>query len=174
MITKRTQNQINRVVLKFVNQQPRNLEDVENMGYTLKPIGDGAYRRVYKVGNLPIVVKVPYHTGGSCRRHSIAEWRAVKRIDKYKKYVELKPFVPTIYYCDQKTGIMIVHYYKPAPLRFRKAVAKLFEVYLPKIWPHARKGKWATVDIHSSNVGIDEDGIPKVIDLGYFSEYGKK
>lgn len=172
-MTDRTLKQIEKVVAQFKAKQPKNLEAVENMDYTLKPIGDGAYRTVYKIGNLPIVVKVPTHTGGSCKRHAIAEWRAVQRILKFKKYIELQPFVPKIYYFDPKSGIMIVHYYKPAPVKYRRSVSMLFERYLPRIWALGYRSKWSTVDTHRDNIAIDEEGVPKLIDLGYFSQYGK-
>lgn len=171
-MSSRVQSRIDHIVNLFKTKNPTSKADIERLGIKLRGLDSGVFRKVFKITGVPLVVKIPQHSGRSCRRHALAEHRAIRKINREKGYEDLRPFMPTVYYTNQQTGMMLVHYYKPIEPKYRKIISKLIHALIIRIWPYAMKGR--SVDIHSGNVAIDpEDGQVKLIDLGYFSDYGK-
>ena len=166
----RTDTRINRIVELFDKHKPKTLVDINALGLKTRKIGNGVYRTVYKITGFPLVIKLPANDNADCKRHSVAEALTVRKINRFKKFAILKKYMPRIYYCEKSTGVMLVHFYKPVRGSEGHALASVIDDLVCTIWPYAINN--GEVDIHSGNIGIDEEQ-SKLIDLGYFSEYGK-
>ncbi len=169
-MTERTEKRVQTITKQFEAMIPRNLLDVQSMGLKLKKIGDGVYRQVYKIEGVPLVVKIP---GGDafpvgCRRHARSEYRTVKRIHRYKKFAQLRKYMPRIYYFDNKSGLMLMHYYS-VPKKYKIAISNLLSLVVKLIWPNTASSE---CDVHGANIGMDENNQPVLIDLGYFTNNG--
>jgi len=167
----RTETRIGKLVGRFDKHKPKSLDDIHALGIKTRRIGCGVYRTAHKITGLPVVIKIPATDHQDCRRHSVAEDRAVRSIKRFKVYAPLKKYMPRIYYCDKSTGIMLVHFYKPIKGSHGHVLASVINDLIHAIWPYATEGTGG-VDMHSGNIGMD-DAQPKLIDLGYFSDYGK-
>jgi len=168
-MTERTEKQVKAVIDRFVKEKPKNRSDLEKMGLKLGLIGNGLYREVYRINGLPLVVKLSKNAGSSPRDHARAEYRAVRRIQRFKKYAQLRKYMPEIHYFDSKTGVMLMHYYKPLPKGYR-CIARLLDHIIELTWPYAAESE---CDVHGGNVGLGENNQPILIDMGYFSQLGK-
>lgn len=166
-MTERKKSQIDELVSRFETVRPKSLAEVEKMKYDLKYIGSGAYRVTYKFGSLPVVIKIPHRRSG--KSHSMAEYRTIRTINRFKKYKPLKGYMPKVYYFDKKTGIMIMHYYKKVPKNSSYAIGILMESLTGLVWHHEE----SECDIYGENMGFTEDGCPVITDLGYFSDLGR-
>jgi hypothetical protein len=165
-MTDRTEKRVAAVVKMFHEKEPAT---IDNLNLKLTPIGvSGAYRKVYRINGLPLVIKEPKDK--SCRKHARAEYKTIQRILRYKKYARLTRYMPEVYYFNEKTGLMLMHYYRPLPKRY-KCIARLLDVIVELTWPYAMDQN--ECDVHGGNVALTEDNLPVIIDLGYFSELGK-
>ena len=171
---KRTETRIGNIVALFEKHQPTTIADVQALGLKTRVAGRGVYRTVHKISGVPLVVKVPAINTeegiGGCKAHSVSENKTVRSIKRFKAYSLLKKYMPHIYYCDNKTGVMLVHFYKPMKASSGYAITSLVEDLVSAVWPYAQTN--TDVDLHSGNIGMDGSQ-PKLIDLGYFSERGK-
>src|SRR5208337_5220920 len=164
--------------------KPSSLEEIKELGLKLRRISsdESLYRDVYKVSGILLVLKIPHQTGvyngenvtlKEAQEHSHNEYKAVQRINKFKRYKYLRPLMPKIHYYDEKTGIIGVHYYKPfkLPERDKDLIARLVEIVVESNWDWEEFG---TVDVHTDNIAIRDDFYnPVIIDLGYFVQQGK-
>lgn len=166
----RTDTRINRIVELFDKHKPKTLVDINALGFKTRKIGHGVYRTVHKITGVPLVIKLPASDLNDCKNHSLAEARTVRSINRFKKFATLKKYMPRIYYCEKSTGVMLVHFYKPVRGSEKHTLASVITDLVCTIWPYAINDR--EVDIHSGNIGIDGAQL-KLIDLGYFSEYGK-
>lgn len=152
----------------FQVRKPATLEDVQNF-VKVRLIGQGVYRKVYKVVGHNLILKVsntPETKSG--QNHSVSEYRAVKRIKRESKFSVLRSYMPDIYYCNTKTGLLLMERYKPIPETNRTILIELLNDLVETVYDY-KDGK----DLHSDNVMIDKWGMLKIIDLGYFSDLGK-
>lgn len=156
--------------------KPKTIGDIKHLGFKVKLLPtDGLYRDVYRIAGRPLVVKVPKDEEQPSLEdninHSKAEWKAVKRIKRFKKFETLKRYMPEIYYFNEKTGLMVMKYY-PKIKKYSHMVSRLLEEIVDLTWPYAVSGE--SVDMHGENVAYDEEtDTPVIIDLGYFSASGK-
>lgn len=171
-MTDSTEEQVQAVTKMFEEKAPKTILDVEALGLTTKKIGDGEYRTVYRIVGLPLVVKVPNNTGREGRKHGTAEYRTIKRITRStRKYAKLKRYMPIVYNFNVKTGVTLMHYYKAVSRPYRRAISGLLNTVVDLTWPYAARGY--ECDIHSANVGMNDENRPVLLDLGYFSDLGK-
>ena len=126
----------------------------------LRHIGSGAFRDTYRVGKLPIVIKIPFNEISHARH----EARVITKVMKDEKFKALRPFMPKLYYYDKKTGIIVMEYcrtmkYGPTS----DAVSKIFSTLVSKLF---RKPMYDESDIRGYNIGKNNNGQYKIIDLG--------
>lgn len=179
---------IDEVVKSFRRTRPHNVEQaLAKTGVSLTYLSEGVFRRAYQIGNLPLVAKFPYFGGDDYSKfrknnkyrddefaaaihHSNIEMKALKRILRSKKkYKPVQPYMPKVYHCNAKTGVVIQHKYTALPenkeshklcANIEKAVVKVL-------------GHWKTYrdfDCHTANVGKDENGNLVILDLGCFED----
>ena len=146
----------------------------------LKFIGDGAFRKVYRIVGTEFVVKFP-----SCRsndidkEHSRIEYQRCYDIMHQERWYLLRRYTPKVYYYNPKTGVLLMHYYEP--------VAKDTQEDTPYVTPSVNRdvewiqrlvelvcreddfGWWG--DISPKNLGVDKNGGYRFIDMGLFEEY---
>jgi len=167
------------IVELLCKHSPKSLEDIKKLGIKCHEIskGYGAFRRVYKVRGLDLVFKIPryttdYETNISYNiEHARAEYSAVCRIERFKKYKILRQFMPQIFYFNWDCGIMAMEYYKP--LLFTavgEAGCNALSALVDSCW-----NKSLGTDICTNNVGLAVDVDRgdynlKLIDLGCFLE----
>lgn len=171
-MTDKTKSRVRAVTKLFEEKAPKTILDVEALGLKVKEIGNGEYRTVYRIIGLPLVVKVPNNTGREGRKHGTAEYRTIKRITRStKKYVKLQRYMPKVYNFNAKTGVTLMHHYRPVSRTYRYAISGLLNSLVDLVWPYAAKGH--ECDIHGANVGMSDENKPVLLDLGYFSDLGK-
>jgi hypothetical protein len=160
----------------FIDNDPMTLEEIQSLGIRMKEIdkGEGAFRDVYKVRGLPLVVKIPKNSLDGID-HAIAELKAIRKINTFKKYAALVPYLPTVYYCSWRSGIVVMDYCKPLKWSvLANNTCRVLDSLVSSLWSGSRSGVECT-DICTGNVGIyvdpDTDQTQlKLIDLGCFLE----
>jgi len=158
-------------------EKPETVEDLLiNCGLSLKFIGEGAFRFVFKVVGTGLVMKVPMlideqtemgaqydHTPFD---HAMIEWAYRKKVMRYKKYEFFRPYMPAYHYIVPSTGVMLTDYYKPVSYARTKYNAEIERII----------DKLAEMGIDDGDVGPDKkdnygltrDGKLKILDLGCF------
>jgi hypothetical protein len=155
--------------------RPKSIEDFTKAGLILerKPVGVGIFREVVKVKDLPLVIKFPLSEGThdpkkgkklsyrAGKMHSTVE---VRKIGELSKLRWMRRHLPTIYYHDKKSGVLVMHWYKEfdddgdAFRALGRLATKIIQ-------------KWIGVgvsDIHKDNVRMGRSKKEVIIvDLGY-------
>lgn len=161
------------VVRQFRGKRPRTVDEMlERCGLTLRFVESGAYRKVYQVANLPLVVKLP-RPGGKleehARGHAQQEFNAYKRVLRSKtKYKELQRYMPEVLYFNWFGGVTLMRMYDEVPgdaahRRRMNDISREVAVAL------GEQGDWHESDLGEDkwdNYGLDRDGTLKIIDLG--------
>jgi hypothetical protein len=160
---------INQVINKLRTHWPSTPEECRTYGIRLcKNSESGAYRYVYKVWGLPIVIKFPQSDGDI--KHAIQEWIVYNKLKFCDKYKKLKKYMPAIYHFNINTGVSAMRYYELlGPSNWRQPnkhdrSRELLQKRIKKVYKTAND-----VD-NSGNVARDKNGQLKVIDLGCFDE----
>ena len=157
------------IALMLLKQCPKTKEDFASLGLRLRPIGEGCSRTVYSIHGHPgLVVKIPDRDGSS-RRHSMSEIRAYKRLTNkdVKKYKKLWKYVPR-FYAWTNDGVILMKRYKACPndTRHKSSLGKRVRVIANLcgyLFPENED-----VDVYPENMGRDDKGNLKILDLGCF------
>jgi hypothetical protein len=158
-------------------EKPKTVEDLLiRCGLTLKFLGDGGFREVFKIVGTSLVIKVPIqeeemrmlgqqysHTPVV---HAKTEWKYRKKVLREKKYEFFRPYMPALHCLIPATGITLSDYYKPLSHASRRFDAEIDQII----------GKLAGIGVmdgdvdktKKDNYGIDRDGKLRIIDLGCF------
>jgi hypothetical protein len=133
--------------------------DLLQQGYTLKYLGGGLFRNVYRIVGTKLVVKVPIGARG--RRHSQGEMRAYNRIKRgWSKYAAVYDYLPDILAYNKKTGVILMPEYRPASKKDGPRIEEIGKL--------ARVAMGKYCDLHIWNVGKGKLGDFRILDLGYF------
>lgn len=136
----------------------------------LERVGEGVSRTVYRVGKLPIVIKINNERsqyGQAWREH-----KAHQRIIRTKRFARLRPLMPVVYYFSRKTGNSVMRYYEVAETGeaiANKARRRIYNAIRNIANQHPYKASLYASDVHSGNIGITKKGRVKIVDLGFFS-----
>jgi hypothetical protein len=150
-----------KVINKIRDNNPKTVKELIKLGIKCKLISSGAFRDVYKILTVPLVIKFPTYDDG--KEHTLNEVKAVKKIKRLRKYKELKRFMPEIYHSNS-AGVILMYEYKP--LDGDVIISQLMAIIVKLIY---QGEPWEdNFDVHSGNLGLDEDGNVVFIDLGYF------
>lgn len=173
--------QVEKALATIREHAPKTAQEFRKLGFRLKQIGEGAFRVCYSINALPLVIKIPksYSSSGyrEGRSHAIDEYKAWRRINRFKKYIILKEYMPKIHYFDSKTGITVMQKYQllgegstnGTEENVRRLLEKLFVyVYGGTSWGWRDYGD-ADLD-NPDNVGLDEGGNIVLLDLGLLDE----
>lgn len=132
-------------------------------------IGGGAFRDAYLIVGTDFVLKIPrkvrIHKKTEANiQHARDEYAIWQRIRKSKqKFLSLKRYLPTLYYYNSATGVIVVKKYEK--MKYSKEATALIRD-LEKTITDTLDTKEA--DIHYGNLGVDKDGSIKIIDMGLF------
>lgn len=166
------------------NFRPRTVKDVRDLGVRLRRIGDGTFRRTYALLDYPdLVMKIPNDketverymdpygeaTGKTpaclqtAKEHIAAEMRNIRIIKKEKKYLVLRRHLPTVYFYDRVTSVLVEkryrHTWRKGITAEEKAVSELFKDVL--------MGGKGVGDFALLNIMLDESDRHIMVDLGY-------
>jgi hypothetical protein len=137
---------------------------LENCGVPLKFLDGGAFRKVYEIPGLPLVLKVPI----SWRhlQHAKNEYKAWVTVSTSKKFECLRKYMPEVLYFNVNSGILLMRKY--APLKPKRKFSKQLDEIEALVTAitggtDADLGKYK-----ADNFGLAEDGTLRVIDLGLF------
>lgn len=166
------EQQIKEFVELMEKHNPKTKHDIEVFtGRKLTDISDhdGAYRDVYSVSRLPLVVKIPRNVAyqAECIHHSQQEINTIKRIKRgHKKYSRLQQFMPELFYGNTKTGIIVMRKYKKPSWSYSKhVISYLLREIVELFYIPSSMGDH---DVSSANIAFKESGDPVIIDFGYF------
>jgi pyruvate/2-oxoacid:ferredoxin oxidoreductase alpha subunit len=129
-------------------------------------IGEGSFRTVYSIGDLPIVIKFPTGEDGETIEenieHSANEMDAINQVFERKECSHIRPYVPIMYYYNKNTGVILSRKYKQTGLRtnhrFCKAAAEEIKDAFQK-----------NLDIYK-NFSVNDDGDVVLIDWGVLGD----
>ena len=170
-MSKSTDQLIDEVVHTFMERDIIRPKDIQTVGgFKSYSLGSGAYRRVYKLCGIPLVVKFPLTELECDKKHSVLEYKAWGRIIRgQRKYKKLIPYLPKMYFIDDTTGVLISQYCTPLNHSRMKSYARQIAAMVGDIVDLTWDGRmYGTKDMHYENMGIDEHGQIKIIDMGFF------
>lgn len=152
---------IKTAIRRIKKHRPKTHEDFAKAGVPLesKCLGAGVFREVYRVRELPFVVKFPLAGDGD--EHTRSE---VRRIEALSKYPKMRKYLPKVYYYDSRAGIVVMKYYPPMDKNNKDAALERMAQSLVKDLTGMLLG-----DIHAGNVTTDtgrSSGRPIFLDLG--------
>ena len=154
---------IAQIVKRCEAYRPRTAVEFRRRVAPLFALSYGAFREVYKVNRLPVVVKFPSSNDG--RRHSQIEMSKLRRLQKIKW---MQRFLPTVYYYCPATGVIVMRYYRGAnKTQFNQITSDLIRTLFK------RATGVQIADYHDGNVRLAPDRKvsygPRaiLIDIGY-------
>jgi len=162
---------IEKVVQLIKDNGPSELKDFKKLGLKLKRVGIGAFRSVYKIKGVSLVVKFPLNESGKI--HSRAEYDVILDINSSWSHNNkiLKQYLPEIFYFDPESTVIVMHYYKELSHAKARLVEGVIDNLVKLTWPFAKD---EDTDIGYANLGLSPDGShPIFLDLGYFTPEGK-
>jgi hypothetical protein len=101
---------INAAIQSIKLWKPQTFEDFAKTGMRLTFIGEGAFRTVFQIAALPLVIKFPRTEDDdlrTCIRHSVIEVRKIKTLQKFSI---MRPHLPRVYYSDKRAGVIVMEY----------------------------------------------------------------
>jgi hypothetical protein len=166
-----------KIARRLKKEKPETVEDLLiRCGLTLKFLGDGGFRVVFKIAGTSLVVKVPMtemdqaELGHSYAHtpivHAKTEWNYRKKVMREKKYEFFRPYMPALHCLIPSTGVTLCDYYRPLSYARTKYDAEIDQII----------GNLAGIGVldgdvgsdKKDNYGIDRDGKLRIIDLGCF------
>jgi hypothetical protein len=168
----------NNIALTLKKEKPKTVEDLLICcGLTLKFIGDGGFRVVFKIVGTGLVVKVPmtekdqaelgHNYAHTPLVHANTEWKYRKKVMREKKYEFFRPYMPALHCLIPSTGVTLTDYYRPLPW----AYTKKYDAEIDQIIANLAGIGVMDGDVgpdKRDNYGIDRDGKLRIIDLGCF------
>lgn len=143
---------------------------LHNHGFQYEYLGSGLSRQVYKIENLPVVMKLEGIKNYGCWQSS-TEVKVVRLIEKLKKHESLRPFTPKIYYSKIRGdyGLILAHYY---PLSiddvpedfYRKSRDKVQNLFSKSPVLSSIQAQFG--EMSGNNIRFTESQEPVVVDLG--------
>lgn len=73
----------------------------------MKKLGSGAFRTVYQIGGLNLVVKFPM-PGTDFVVNKIHSRTELARIKRFRRYTWMRKYLPKVYYSNPVTGVSII------------------------------------------------------------------
>lgn len=139
--------------------------DIKKAGLKIKEIGSGEFRTAYLIEK-QLVAKFPTGDIRYCKSnwghtaigHSINEVAAIKKVLKTRKFRPMHRYMPEILYFNEETGVILMHRYD--------SVSSDKSIICGMITDLADDIGLNYCDFHEYNVGINDDGEVKVLDLG--------
>lgn len=149
----------------IVKYEPQTMDDVEGMGISFESIGEGLFREAFRIKGANLVIKVPKTDGDEswedCYKHAMDEVKKVKSFRKGKKYRVLWRYLPKILYVNERSGLILMPYYRKLSISKREIVADMISNLFCDL------GRDNGGDVHESNVALGEYDEPVVLDFGY-------
>lgn len=136
------ENEIKKVVKLFRKHRPTDLEDILELGIpnwydiehekdgkiSLTYIGQGSFRKAYRINNLPLIVKLSTGSDGlkdgSNLEHTQNEIDAFNWVDTDPKLASIRKYLPKVYYTDHKFGVILMHEYQHYKFKGSMALMK--------------------------------------------------
>lgn len=162
------------IVGRFKRNRPASVDDLlERCKLTLKYLSCGAFRKVYKIDRLPLVVKLPTappaedgESQTANLMHARKEYNAWRKIMRSPRFKALRPYMPEVLYFNRNTGTLLMREYKPVlPFRRRQRMNEI-NVKVKEVL------NLAEVDLggdKADNYGLDRNGTLKIIDLAFLN-----
>ena len=140
------------------------IDALEAYGVKCEYIGHGLSREVYKVPDLPLVLKVE---NGSDPWQSKNELAAIRLINRKSQFAQLRQYVPKIYYAKVKAkggGVILAEYY---PLTSDNVSLDEYHQGLKQLQELFAKHEFTDIEeISSINIRFTKSKQPIAIDLG--------
>jgi hypothetical protein len=159
------------IVKLFHTKKPKTLRAITRLGFSLNLIGIGLYRNVYRIVDTDYIVKLPKNADPDGIEHAKYEYDAQALIRSQRKYRILWKYMPDVSYYDETAGITLMPYYKPVDIGTKQArqlgcalAGAMLDVF-KLVW---KVNPGRSLDIHDGNIGLTKDGMPVMIDMGYF------
>lgn len=144
--------------LELIKQsKPKTRADFNRL-FDLEYIGRGVYRRVYRIKDTNLVVKLPVGADGI--NHTRLEARRIKRLSRFRW---MRKHLPPVLYYDPKAGVLVTWFYKrDEDYSGADGLSNLLTVCFKRLL------KSDLSDLHAGNVILEEGTrTVKIIDLAF-------
>lgn len=141
-----------------------------DLGFKFEFLGAGIFREVTRIKGTDLVVKSPLadkhpKTGALDYSAGIAHSKAeMNRLGRLSRIDALKPYLPIVYYYDQKYGQIVMKYYPPIKQDMKvELLGKVIKTLVSKLTGVQMS------DIHDDNLRMKRADweVPVFVDLGY-------
>jgi hypothetical protein len=161
------------VIALLQEKQPTTRAGFDELDLHLEKIGEGIFRNVYRVGDYPIVVKIPkihihvneaWNDPTNPLGHAQKEINWLTQIEKDSDhFAHLRRYVPEVYYWNAQAGVICTKLY----VKRRKGgrIYKREEAIIVHMFRDTLNLQSA--DYGHNNLMRDERDNPVVVDLGY-------
>lgn len=162
-----------RVLRKVRKNHPAGPEDFKKLGIRIRPLGVGAFRSVYRVNGVNLVVKFP-RPGTDFIINKIHTRTELARIKKFRRFGWMRKYLPKVYYHNSKTGVSIIEFYDDSKQMMTRGIWGNSQQQrmqamcnMAQDLIHRLTGTRMT-DITDENVRVDQKKrVVKLIDLAY-------
>ena len=141
----------------FEAHHPSNVDSLRQLGVEATYVTAGTSREGYRLSD-NLLVKFQFNRDGQ----SEYEINCIRKINRYRKYEDLRKHIPTLYYANKKTGTLIVTFY-PEESPYNSPVVRKERERLTNEF----RNRLNVVDLHDGNFRMDANGYQIVIDLGW-------
>jgi hypothetical protein len=158
-----------KVVDLFKKAKPNSIREIKKLGFSVRRVGNGAFRDVYSLRKTGLIVKIVQDSYGCNLDHHRDEIKAYTKIMTNRKYKLLHKYMPEIYYYED--GIVLMKEYKKFhtygydDTRINAVGSALLDLFNTVM---SQKRNWRDFNNHG-NIGLDFKTDQLVIlDLGCF------
>ena len=150
---------LEQVVKRFKQNSPKDcFEIMRTTGVSMTYVAEGAYRAVFQINSLPLIVKIPFDKSEDSQVHVGTEVSTIRRIKRSKNLEPLRKYLPELYYASAHGVVLMKKYFRNnLPYITRREIAKEVNELLDlKAW-----------DRSTDNFGLDEETQQiKILDFG--------
>lgn len=137
----------------------------------------GQFRNVFRILGTPYVLKVPRSSFKVDVDHSVIEINSLRLLRRkvyhpgtpFLRYEPLRPFLPTFYYANRNTGVILTDLYSPVPYGGGKFKNKIKEIHE---WLEDNGFAEADLEIDKTDNYGQKNGKLVILDLGCFEAKG--
>lgn len=101
---------VSQIVAKIKRLGLETPEDFREAGIRLKREGSGLFRVGYRIVGFPLIAKFP-QMGTPARSGKSHSAKEVKKIQRLRKIRSMRAYLPTVYYYNRESGVLVTSWH---------------------------------------------------------------